>query len=71
MVTFLLVLIALGLVLTTFAGGVLVGFLLKVPSRIERLRKMRDEMMQEIDDTVDYYVGLQERLSERRDETRG
>ena len=63
MANFLLVVIALGLVLTTFAGGVFLGFILKVPSRVERIRKMRDEMIREIDETVEYYVGLQERLT--------
>jgi len=64
MITFLLVVVALGLVITTFAAGVFLGFILKVPSRMERLRKMRDEMMREIDETVDYYVNLQQRLAE-------
>lgn len=68
MVTFLLVIVALGFILTTFAAGVFLGFILKVPSRIERLRKLRDEMLREIDETVDYYVDLQQHLAEKLNE---
>ncbi len=71
MVKFLLVVIALGFILATFAAGVFVGFILKVPSRIERIRRLRDEMMREIDETVDYYVNLQQRLAEKVDGQRG
>ena len=71
MVTFLLVVVALGFVLTTFAAGVFVGFILKVPSRIERIRRIRDEMMQEIDDKVNYYVGLQQCLAEEKQKDDG
>ena len=65
---FLLVAAALGFMFMAFASGVLVGFVLKIPSRIERIRRMRDEMMKEIDETVDYYVDLHERLARRQDQ---
>ena len=68
---FLIVVLALGFVATTFAGGVVVGFLLKVPSRIERIRKIRDEMAREIDETIDYYVNLQQRLAEQAQQADG
>lgn len=65
MMDFFLVVLALGFVITVFSSGIVVGLVVKIPSRIERIRRIRDEAMAEIDETVDYYLGLQKRAEER------
>jgi MFS superfamily sulfate permease-like transporter len=65
MMNFLIVVLALGFVITTFASGIVVGLVIKIPSRIERIRQIRDGALREIDETVDYYLGLQKKASER------
>jgi len=66
MMNFLVVVIALGFIITTFVSGMVIGFVLRMPTRIERIRKIRDEMMQEVDDAVDYYLGMHDRIGRQQ-----
>jgi len=68
MMDFLIVTLALGFVITTFASGIVVGLVIKIPSRIERIRQIRDEALREMDETVDYYLGLHDRMEKRQKE---
>jgi hypothetical protein len=65
MVTFLLMVIAVGCVTTVFGAGILIGLQVRKDDKAERIRQTFNQAVDQISGTVDYYTELQKYIWER------